>query len=224
MNQLEQFQKLLYKKSGLLKCIFSTLLFQVLITTMVVFYLYNNSSSFDSFLNGVPIMFFILFLFAISIFLIVNVLSANMSFQTRISLFVLFSIVEGVFLAIVTRYIPRDIISSALVSTIAIFFSFLFFGFLVVYFGIDLSWMTMFLFFSLLGVILYRIVLMFMPDSRYQRIYLVTFVLFLFSLFILYDTNNILLKYRDDGRDCVRGALDYYLDIINIFVHSLNTN
>ena len=40
--------------------------------------------------------------------------------------------------------------------------------------------------------------------------------LFLFSLFIIYDTNHILQ--REYYGDFVTASLDYYLDIINVFV------
>ena len=164
MNKLDTFKTLLHKKSALLKCIFSTLLFQFLVTTL-----------------------------------------------------------EGFFLGFVTKYISKEIIYSALSSTLAIFSTFLVIGFMVVYFGYDLSWLGVFLFIALLGIIIYQIVLFFLPPSQTQMRFVVTFVLILFSIFILYDTNNILLKYKNNDVDCIRGALDYYLDIINIFVYSLHS-
>ena len=45
----------------------------------------------------------------------------------------------------------------------------------------------------------------------------------LFSLFIMYDTNNILLRYSGKN-DCIRGALDYYLDILNLFTSYFDLN
>ena len=46
--------------------------------------------------------------------------------------------------------------------------------------------------------------------------------LLLFSAFIVYDTNKILQK--DYYGDFVTASLDYYLDIINIFIRLLTLN
>ena len=45
--------------------------------------------------------------------------------------------------------------------------------------------------------------------------------LVIFILYIIYDTNKILLKYDNTTQFCIMGALDYYLDIINIFIDML---
>ena len=45
--------------------------------------------------------------------------------------------------------------------------------------------------------------------------------LVIFILYIIYDTNKILLKYDNTTQFCITGALDYYLDIINIFIDML---
>tara|TARA_B100001250_G_C19743524_1_gene764163 strand:- start:569 stop:1249 length:681 start_codon:yes stop_codon:yes gene_type:complete len=222
-NKLDIFKKLLFEKKGLLKCIFSTLLFQVTITALVVLYIYKNPNTFDNLVKNVNGFILIMLLLIIDIFLIIVMVSFNISFNARFIIFVIFSIAQGLFLGAVTKYVPSEIISSALVSTIAIFLTFLLAGFIIVYFGYDLSWMGIYLFIALLGVIILQIVFMFIPPSRSNRRYTVIFVLVLFSIYILYDTNNVLLKYQDTGIDCIRGALDYYLDILNIFIYSLDS-
>ena len=59
MNKLETFQTLLYKKSALLKCIFSTLLFQFLVTTLIVIYIYNHSDLFGYITKDGPSFLFL---------------------------------------------------------------------------------------------------------------------------------------------------------------------
>ena len=44
----------------------------------------------------------------------------------------------------------------------------------------------------------------------------------LFSLFVVYDTNQILS--RDYNGDFITASMDYYLDILNLFTNLLNTN
>ena len=62
----------------------------------------------------------------------------------------------------------------------------------------------------------------FLKSSEFQERTLTIFGLILFSMYIVYNTNNILLKYRNGNIDCIRGAVDYYLDIINIFIRTIN--
>ena len=57
--------------------------------------------------------------------------------------------------------------------------------------------------------------------SQFHR-YLTAIGLILFSVYIVYDTNTILQK--DYYGDYITASLDYYLDIINIFVRLLNYN
>ena len=41
-----------------------------------------------------------------------------------------------------------------------------------------------------------------------------------------YITSNeyySLLKYKDDGKGCIGGSLNYYLDIMNTFLYSLDS-
>ena len=51
---------------------------------------------------------------------------------------------------------------------------------------------------------------------------LAAFSLFLFSMYVIYDTNK--LMQRNYYGDFITAALDFYLDIINIFVNLLSYN
>ena len=61
-----------------------------------------------------------------------------------------------------------------------------------------------------------------MPSSSGTKRYLTIFSLMLFSVYIIYDTNTILQ--RNYFGDFITASLDYYLDIINIFVNLLSYN
>ena len=96
------------------------------------------------------------------------------------------------------------------------------FGIIIVYFGYDLSWLGIYLFIALLIAITILIITMFAPQSKEMNKKISIGIVLLFSLFILYDTNNILLKYGNKNKsDCIHGALSYYLDILNLFSHYL---
>ena len=87
--------------------------------------------------------------------------------------------------------------------------------------GYDIGWMGVYLLIILLIIITINIVRIFSPASTMVSKAIAVVTIILFSLFIMYDTNNILLKYKGRG-DCIRGALDYYLDILNLFTTYLN--
>jgi len=172
--------------------------------------------------NKLSLLYSFLFLF-LGIILIFFMTSVQMTFTQRLLLFTLFSVLQGLFLGFSLRYIHANTIMSALLFTVLLFFMMLIFGFILVYFQVDLSWLGIILFFFLLGLITLRIVSLFSPYSRGRDKILTTFALLLFSVYIIYDTNTILLRYDSIKyeRDCVLGALDYYMDILNIFVNSI---
>jgi len=223
MNYLKQFSKLIHEKKNLLKCIFTTLLCQLIATSLVFIIIYRNASSKrKSQSNRFGLMYGLSFLI-LGIVLIICMTTIRMSFTQRLILFTLFSILQGLFLGFSLRYIQPNAILSALLFTVLLFFMMLIFGFILVYYQMDLSWLGIILFFLLLGLIAVRLVSIFFPYSKKREQLLTTFALLLFSIYIIYDTNTILLRYDSVKyhRDCILGALDYYLDIINIFVNSI---
>ncbi len=62
MGKLDVFNRLLNKKSSLLQCIFTTLIFQALVTTLVFRHVYQNPDSYQSLLKRNTLMMLILFL------------------------------------------------------------------------------------------------------------------------------------------------------------------
>ena len=219
---LSRFNKILTNKSGLLLCIFLTLLIQITITASVADYLYNNKSAMKTahaYMHNI-IIFILTFIFCI--FLIIAMISGKIPFMARFVLFTIFSLLQGVLIGVAMEYFPKEIIMSALLSTVAIFVAFLLFGFALVYFQFDLSWLGIYLFLGLLALIIARIVNAFASkDSKYHRGLAIVGIV-MFSIYILYDTNRIMLKYENKNVDCIRGSLDYYLDMANIFLDYLD--
>jgi FtsH-binding integral membrane protein len=68
---------------------------------------------------------------------------------------------------------------------------------------------------ALFFLVIVSIVQFFIPTSSLLKKILVIGSLMVFSLYIMYDTNNILQ--RNYSGDFITASLDYYLDIINIF-------
>ena len=221
MGSLYNFSKLIHKKKNLLRCIFTTLLLQLIVTTLTFVFIYKNKFIKRQHVGGLLSgLIFITF----AIVLIYAMTSSNITFTERALLFTLFSIVQGLFLGFNLQYVRANTILGALLFTGILFIMMLLVGFLMVYFQIDLSWLGIILFFLLLGLIIARIMTFFGNDSRSYDYMITLFALLLFSVYIVYDTNTILMRYDSVKyeRDCILGALDYYLDIINIFVSSLD--
>ena len=220
MTKLTEFSNLLRKKKDLIGCIFMTLLFQFIVTALTIrvdqthHYLGNDNSFFKA-----------IALLLVGGFMIVVMVGNNkLSFIMRQLIFVSFSILMGLLLSQTIYYInDPDIIHSAMLATIINSVALLLLGLIIVYFKYDLEWMGSLLFIALLLVITSRIIVSFSKNSTgYNKIISIISVV-LFSLYILYDTNNILLKYKNTNKvDCIRGSLDYYLDVLNLFTSYLD--
>lgn len=224
MTKLNNFIKLMRNKKTLLNCIFFTLLTQIAITigfikvfnvteiTNRILALYKSSFSFG-------VLIFILF--AISLFLLYVMIGTSLSYSQKYMVFILFSLIEAFFLHIILSNYSDETIQFAFYSTIAIFVSLFIFGLFVVYLGYDLGWLGLILFISLFTLIIAQLVVMLIGNYKiYQKAFAII-SLVIFILYIIYDTNKILLKYDNTTQFCITGALDYYLDIINIFIDML---
>ena len=162
-------------------------------------------------------------LFGIQIILIFVLVLVPMPSWMKFLVFSVFSYTFGLSLArLKTSYDPA-MIQTAIMGTIGIFGAMMAFGVFLIMTGIKLGYQIgLALFYALLLLIIVRIVFMFMPSSSGTRRYLTIFSLMLFSVYIIYDTNTILQ--RNYFGDFITASLDYYLDIINIFVNLLSYN
>jgi FtsH-binding integral membrane protein len=130
-------------------------------------------------------------------------------------LFSIFSFFTGVMLS--QSNIHKSNLQFAIIGTACIFISMMITSILLLSLGIKLGIYTfLFLFFGLLIALLLSIAKFFLPINQ---LWLSNSIILLFSFFIIYDTQRILK--RDYKGDFITASLDYYLDIINIFVRLL---
>ena len=216
-DQFTNFSSILRSKKDLMTCIFLTLIIQISVAIGTIKYDQEHN------ILGDINIFTLLGIFIGVIFLIFMMLSNKISFTTKQFLFILFSILNGLLLSSTIHIInDKHVVQTAALSTLVNFLLMFAFGLVIIYFGYDLSWMGIFLFIALLIAITILIITMFAPQSKEMNKKISIGIVILFSLFILYDTNNILLKYGNKNKsDCIRGALDYYLDILNLFTNYL---
>jgi len=132
-------------------------------------------------------------------------------------LFSAFSYIQGILLASFKLKIHDDnLINMAILGSIGLFIVLFLIGTFLLATGIELGLKTGFiLLVSLIILIIFQIF------SLFQRSALLTKTLsaigiIIFSCYIVYDTNVILQ--RDYYGDFITASMDYYLDIINIFL------
>lgn len=210
-----RFITLLEEKKSFLTLVFATLIAQLGITYYVMENAHKDADGKQT-KKPVSILFFILF-FVLSIVLI-SFMMADIPIWVKILLFTILSVMEGYLLSFLKYVVDPAIIQMAIAGTIGIFSSMFIFGILLILFGIKLSnTFGSILLVALLCLIIIRVVFMFMGNySKYAQ-WIAIFSLGLFSLFIIYDTNKIIQ--RNYFGDFITASLDYYLDIINIFVN-----
>lgn len=104
-------------------------------------------------------------------------------------------------------------LQEALLETVGIFIAMLVAGIFTVKMGYRLDLLGQILFFSLLTILIARIINTYMR-RRSGSLVPSKIISILFALFVVYDTNKILQ--RNYGGNFVNASLDYFLDIINL--------
>ena len=216
-DKLARFSSVLRDKKSLMFCIFMTLLFQIIVTSLTV-KVDQAHQIIDKQSWWVMGLFFIIM---IAVILLLSIEAIPFHFKQL--LFVIFSIIQGLLLSQLVHAIKDpEIIDTAAIATIVNFVIMLIFGFIIVYMGIDLGWMGIYLLMGLMVLLTASIIYMFSEKSKNRNKGFAGVTVLLFSIFILYDTNNILFKYENTSTNCIRGAMDYYMDILNLFASYLD--
>ena len=154
-------------------------------------------------------------LFVVS-FVVLILMSLPMPIVLKFLLFCVFSSIMGIIIG--ARDFSDAIIETSFYGTLGIFVLMGLLGSFLNIFGIDLGpRFGIGLFIGLLCLILISIFNLITGDLSHKLIS--SFAVFLFSIYILYDTNIILQ--RNYAGDFISASISYYLDIINIF-SSLN--
>lgn len=152
----------------------------------------------------------------LNIFVLLIIIFIPMHPLFKTLLFTIFSISTGIMLSY--SNIDKNTLSFAVIGTAAIFVSMLFSGVLLLALGIEFGAITFFILFVLLLLLL----LLYFINSllNLNQSFLSYFGIVLFSFFIIVDTQHILK--RNYYGDFITASLDYYLDIINLFIRLAN--
>jgi len=159
---------------------------------------------------------YLITLFVLPLVIILVLAFVPMPMYIKLILFTIFSILFGILLSVVRHLISPELVRVAVIATLGIFVSMFIVGIILAGLGYDLFWLGMILFILLLALVIAGIVMLFIsPDKKTLRIR-AFFVILLFAVYIIYDTNQIIM--RDYDNDYVTAGLDYYLDFVNVFV------
>lgn len=197
---------ILNEKKVFLLQIFSNLIFQILVT-FIVFY----NVKIDFIKNNIYLILLILFQFGI----IIIFSSFDLPIFVKFILMTFFSGIWGLILSRLKDYVSPQIIKTALLGALGIFITMFLFGILLVCFGIYLDYRFGFLLLGILLLLIIASIVLYLMNQYHNLHKSIAFItIILFSLFIIYDTNNILYG---ESNDPITASMDYYLDIINIF-------
>jgi FtsH-binding integral membrane protein len=197
---------LLQAKQGFLLLVFVNLIVQLGITYFI--FMKSKLSKYDKYK-----WLIIALLFVIILIIALVPLPAWLKFI----LFCVFSVLQGIFLSSIKTPDNKKIIEGSILSGLSIFGFFVLIGGLLINFGVKLGInFGFFLFVMLLLLILGELVNIFFVSSKFMYKVFSYISLFIFSMFIIYDTNKILQ--RNYNGDFITASLDYYLDILNVIL------
>lgn len=182
--------------------------------------------------NNPDINILLLFILSIIIIIILTTFHEKIPAAAQFLLFAFFSYLFGLLFYQVkkSKQYSQELINEVILSTISVFISMAVVGFLLLSLGIRLGfkvWIVLFV--GLLSIIISRFILLFTavnPDNidklttRHKLIS--AFGIFLFSGYVIYDTNIILQGTYYNKNEHIRAALSYYLDFVNLFSNKLS--
>ena len=203
--------KLLYDNRNFLVMVFANLIVQLGIT----YYVFEKTNA-----TGLKGIYLYLLIFAL--FGILFVLLSPIPMWLKFVLFCVFSSLEGYLLSSIKTKVDKSVIQTAILGSMSIFAGMFSIGLLLIFFGIYLTNTFGFVLMTiLLLLIIFQIISIFSGTIMMQKTF--SFIgLILFSIYIIYDTNTILQ--RNYYGDFITASMDYYLDILNIFLDIVNLN
>jgi FtsH-binding integral membrane protein len=138
------------------------------------------------------------------------------SHPANIILLGVFTLLESYVLGTISSFYSTDIVMMAVAITAIITCSLTLYVFVT---KRDFSSWGPYLLVALLVLILFGIILLFVPNTPVLHAVYGCLGALIFSLFIVFDTSLLLKKLGPD--DYIAGALSLYLDIINLFLYVL---
>jgi len=202
-----KFQNIFATKQTFLLLVFSNLIIQILITRYVM----TKAPKIQN-------RWYIFGLFFVSLILL-SIMSLTIPMILKFILFCIFSSIMGVIIA--SRSVSDAIVQIAFYGTLGIFVLMGLLGSILSVLGIKLGLKFGLALFACLITLILVSLFNFITGSFSHKL-ISGFVVLLFSVYILYDTNVILQ--RNYQGDFISASVDYYLDVVNIFSSLMSIN
>jgi len=212
-GKISDFVGLVNEKKQFLMAVFANLIAQLGIT----YYVMKNYGKNDKKEKKHNTYSFPIFMIQLIIIIVLALVPMHVVFK-----FILFSIFSGLW-GVLLADLPVDsnLIQTAIFGTMAIFGAMIILGAGLIVMGINLgAKVGFYLLLALLLLIIAQVVTMFMGTYSTLVKALSVIGLLIFSGYIIYDTNTILQ--RNYYGDFITASLDYYLDVLNIFLDLIN--
>ena len=191
----------------------------LLITFLTGVLVANNDVMYENVYTGIWYIVFAIVEISLVIFLSARVM--KMKASTARCCFLLYSVISGLTFSSIFIYYKISSIMFIFLITAAIFGILSFIGYVT---KVDLTKLGTYFFFGLLAVIIVSIINMLLNNSMLDLVLSVVVIL-LFIGITMYDVQKI-KRLQDIGFPennlAIYGALDLYLDFINIFIHLLS--
>lgn len=153
----------------------------------------------------------------LSFYLLTELIVCRMDPSRGLHLFEAFAVVEGVWLGLACAFVPRIIILAAAMLTISVFAILAIISLGISALGVELGFMEPILTEGLVIIFGYGIARLALGSTK--DIMWGVAGTALWCGYILFDSNQIALRYRES--EYIAGALDLYLDVINLFLELL---
>ncbi|KAL2915480.1 hypothetical protein HK105_204881 [Polyrhizophydium stewartii] len=154
--------------------------------------------------------------FIVTMVVLITLLCVRRSYPANMLLLTLFTLLEGHTVATVTTFYSTTVVLQALILTVVLFLALTAFTFQTKW---DFEGMGPFLFGTLSILIVVGFVHIFVPFSSVVNLIIAVFSAILFCAYIVFDTQSILDRMSPE--DYILGAIELYLDIINLFLNLL---
>jgi len=202
---------------GFIKKVYGVVTLQLLVTFAFVIFTFNKSL--EPFFINLPLV--IIAIVGSLVTVIMLSCSRNLARQTPNNYIILgvFTVCESYLVAFISAQYSPEIVITAIGLTTLVCVGLTAYACTT---KTDFTFLGAFLVVTLLLLIMFGILLIFIPSSTAYLIYCCLGVL-LFSIYLIYDTQLVMGKYGLEYQidDYIIAALNIYLDIINIFIYIL---
>jgi|688.fasta_scaffold77332_2 FtsH-binding integral membrane protein len=198
----KNFFYLMEKKEEFMLLVFSNLIFQIGVT---FYFMEKTSITFNIFEK------FAVYALLIGLLLIIVIIPLHSII--KFIFFTIFSILMGIVLSFLKKIVNHEFLKRTIIILASFFIVFFLIGFVILLLGIKLSFhFGIILFYILLTIIIFDHLSYLFTSSSSIYVKIVGIIgVIISSLYIIYDTNQILQK--DYNGDFITASLNYYIDI-----------